>query len=40
MFRVKKSVMEVNRDKRIKFLGDNKNFKREETLLEKIELGD
>lgn len=40
VFRAKKSVMEANRDKRTKPSGDNKNFKREETPLEKTEPGD
>lgn len=39
VFRAKKSVMEANRDKRTKPSGDNKNFKREETPLEKTEPG-
>lgn len=39
VFRAKKSVMEANRDKRAKPSGDNKNFKREETPLDKTEPG-
>lgn len=39
VFRAKKSVMEANRDKRIKPMGDSKNLMREELPLDKKESG-